>query len=84
MTTTVTDFRKNLFQIVERALNGELVEITYKNQILRLVPSEPVSKLSRLVRRDTLACTPDEFERLLRVQDEEARDLWEEKWRTRL
>jgi antitoxin (DNA-binding transcriptional repressor) of toxin-antitoxin stability system len=40
MTVTATDFRKNLFQLVERALNGELVEIVHKNRRIRLAPTE--------------------------------------------
>jgi prevent-host-death family protein len=84
VTVTPTDFRKNLFQLIERALNGELIEIVHKNRTIRLTPAEPQSRLSRLVPRDTLNCPPDEFERLLRAQDEEMRQQWDEKWRNRL
>ena len=84
MTVTATDFRKNLFQLVERALNGELIEIVHKNRKIRLTPTEPISKLSRLVRRDTLNCTPEEFDRRLRAQDDEILREWEQKWQTRL
>ena len=84
MTVTVTDFRKNLFQLVERAMNGELIEIVHKNRTIRLAPTEPNSKLSRLVKRDTLNCTPDEFDQAVRVQDEEIRRAWEQKWQNRL
>jgi antitoxin (DNA-binding transcriptional repressor) of toxin-antitoxin stability system len=80
VTVTATDFRKNLFQLVERALNGELIEIVHKNRTIRLAPTEPKSKLSRLVQRDTLNCTPDEFDQALRLQDEEIRRAWEQKW----
>lgn len=66
MTVTVTEFRKNLFQLVERALNGELIEVIHKNRAIRLVLTEPQSKLSRLVQRDTLNCTPEEFDQALR------------------
>ncbi len=84
MTITATDFRKNLFQLVERALNGELIEIVHKNRTIRLSPTERTSKLSRLERRDTLNCTPDEFDQLLRAQDDEIRRQWEQKWQNRL
>jgi antitoxin (DNA-binding transcriptional repressor) of toxin-antitoxin stability system len=84
MTVTVTDFRKNLFQLVERALNGELIEIVHKNRIIRLAPNEPKSKISRLVPRDTLRCTPEEFDQATRNQDDEMRRQWEQKWRSRL
>jgi prevent-host-death family protein len=68
MTVTPTDFRKNLFQLLERALNGELIEIVHKNRTIRLVPAERRSKLSRLVRRNTLKGEPEDFDQLLRVQ----------------
>ena len=84
MTVTATDFRKNLFQLVERALNGELIEIVHKNRTIRLTPSERNSKLSRLVQRDTLRCSPDELIQLLRAQDDEMRQQWEQKWQSRL
>jgi prevent-host-death family protein len=84
MTVTPTDFRKNLFQFIERALNGELIEIVHKNRKIRLTPARSQSKLSRLVRRDTLNCPPDDFDRLLRNQDEEMRQQWEQKWQNRL
>ncbi len=84
MTVTVTDFRKNLFQLVERALNGELIEIVHKNRTIRLTPTAPQSKMSRLVERDTLNCSPDEFEKALRAQDDELRQQWEDKWQSRL
>jgi prevent-host-death family protein len=84
VTVTATDFRKNLFDLVERALNGELIEIVHKNRMIRLTPTEPVSKVSRLVRRDTLNCTPEEFDQLLRAQDDETRQQWEQQRQSRL
>jgi antitoxin (DNA-binding transcriptional repressor) of toxin-antitoxin stability system len=84
MTVTTTEFRKNLFQLVERALNGELIEIVHKDRRIRLTPAEPASKLSRLVARDTLNCSPDELDQVLRAQDNEIRQNWEAKWQDRL
>ncbi len=84
MTVTATEFRKNLFQLVERALDGELIEIIHKNRTIRLTPTEPKSKLSRLVRRDTLNCSPDEFDEAVHAQDVEMRRQWEQKWQRRL
>src|SRR3954452_16756274 len=84
MTVTPTDFRKNLFQFLERALNGELIEIVHKDRTIRLAPAERRSKLSRLVRRDTLNCEPDEVDHVLRAQDEEMRQQWDQKWQNRL
>jgi antitoxin (DNA-binding transcriptional repressor) of toxin-antitoxin stability system len=84
MTVTTTDFRRNLFQLIERALNGERIEILYKNRRIRLTPTEPTSKLARLVRRDTLNCDPEELDQQLRTQNDELRSEWEQKWQNRL
>jgi hypothetical protein len=84
MRVTPTDFRKNLFHFLERALNGELIEIVHKNRTVRLTAAEPTSKLSRLVRRDTLACDPDKLDEALKAQDDEMSRQWEEKWQSRL
>jgi antitoxin (DNA-binding transcriptional repressor) of toxin-antitoxin stability system len=84
MTVSPTDFRKNLFQLIERALNGELIEIVHKNRTIRLTAIEPKSKMSRLTRRDTLNCNVREFDRAARSQDEEMRREWEQKWERRL
>ncbi|HEY3826158.1 MAG TPA: hypothetical protein VGL82_16445 [Bryobacteraceae bacterium] len=55
---TATALRKNLFQVLERALRGETVEIDYKGSKLRLVPPSAGSKLSRAIRRHTLLVDP--------------------------
>ena len=54
MKVTSAEFRKNLFQIVERALQGELVEVAHKGQLVRLVPGDRPSKMARLIQRDTI------------------------------
>jgi len=54
MELTATDFRKNLFQILDRALRGEAIEIAYKGSKIRLTPPQGGSKLARAVRRNTL------------------------------
>jgi prevent-host-death family protein len=78
---TATEFRKNLFQLVERALRGELVEVTHKGHLIRLVPGdEPGSKMSRLVRRDTVNGTLEDLDQAQRQLDEEMRASWENKW----
>jgi antitoxin (DNA-binding transcriptional repressor) of toxin-antitoxin stability system len=57
--STATEFRKNLFDLLGRALRGETVEITYKNSTLKLVPSEPASKLARAKRQHALLVDPE-------------------------
>jgi antitoxin (DNA-binding transcriptional repressor) of toxin-antitoxin stability system len=77
---TSTEFRKNLFRIVERALQGEFVEVAHKGRLVRLVPGDQPSKMSRLIQRDTIRGTPEDLEHGQRELDSEMRTLWEEKW----
>lgn len=58
MDLNATEFRKNLFQVLDRALQGEAVEITYKGAKLRLTPPPDQSKLARAVRRHALLVDP--------------------------
>ena len=57
MEITATNFRKDLFHVLDLAVRGESVEITYKGVKLQLV-SASGSKLSRAVRRPTLLVEP--------------------------
>jgi antitoxin (DNA-binding transcriptional repressor) of toxin-antitoxin stability system len=77
---TSTEFRKNLFQIVERALRGEFVEVAHKSRLVRLVPGDKPGKMSRLIQRDTIQGTPEDLDRGQRQLDAEMRTAWEEKW----
>jgi len=81
MTVTVTDFRKNLFQIMDRVLQGEFVEVLHKGSSIRLTSPEPKSKLDRLVKRKTLLCRPDELEKVRRELKKEMRDAMEKDWK---
>jgi antitoxin (DNA-binding transcriptional repressor) of toxin-antitoxin stability system len=81
MTVTVTDFRKNLFQIMDRVANGELVEVVHRGNRIRLSLPVPQSKLSRIIRRDTLLCPPREFEKARRGLQKEMREGLEKDWR---
>jgi antitoxin (DNA-binding transcriptional repressor) of toxin-antitoxin stability system len=55
---TATVMRKNLFQVLDRALQGETVEIVYKGSKLRVVSPAAGSKLARAVRRHALLVDP--------------------------
>jgi antitoxin (DNA-binding transcriptional repressor) of toxin-antitoxin stability system len=77
---TSTEFRKNLFRIVERALQGEFVEVAHKGRLVRLVPGDKPSKMSRLIQRDTIHGTPEDLDRGQRDLDAEMRTSWEGKW----
>jgi antitoxin (DNA-binding transcriptional repressor) of toxin-antitoxin stability system len=49
---TITEFRQNLFKLVERVIAGESVEFVHQGTTIRLVvPEGPISKLDRLTPR---------------------------------
>ena len=77
---TSTEFRKNLFQIVERAIQGEFVEVVHKGRLVRLVPGDKPSKMSRLIQRDTICGTPEDLDYAQKQLDTEMRTSWERKW----
>jgi prevent-host-death family protein len=82
VTVTITEFRKNVFELVERALKGELIEVSHKGKLVRLTP-EPEhrkSKLARLVPRDTVIGSFEELEAAQRDLEKGIRDEWEAKW----
>lgn len=80
MKVSSTEFRKNLFQIVERALKGEFVEVAHKGRLVRLVPADKPVKMSHLISRDTIIGSPEDLERAQAELDGEMRTQWEEKW----
>lgn len=48
MKVPISEFRRNLFQLVDKALSGDVVEITHKGKTIRLVAETPSSKLDKL------------------------------------
>ena len=81
MTVTITDFRKNLFRIMDRVLSGESVEVLHRGNTIRITRPMPQSKLSRIVKRDTLRCPPAELEKTRRRLQKEMRNGMEKDWR---
>jgi prevent-host-death family protein len=62
MAVTASDFRKNLFQLLDKAAHGENVEISYQGVTLKVVAiSRIVPKLSRVRKRNVLAVLPEEI-----------------------
>jgi hypothetical protein len=52
---TITQFRKDLFQMAELAINGEVVQFTYKGVVFQVTPEKKHSKLEKLVGQPVLA-----------------------------
>ena len=67
MRVTVTEFRKDLFKLVERVIAGETVEFVHRGATIRLVvPESRSSRLDRLTPRQiTSPHTTEEAERKL-------------------
>ncbi|MGI9073677.1 MAG: type II toxin-antitoxin system Phd/YefM family antitoxin [Bryobacteraceae bacterium] len=77
MKVTATEFRKNMFQLVEKALAGELVEVSHRGRTVRLVPEKPTSKLSRLQNMNVIVGTPEELDEALSRLSSETQATWE-------
>jgi antitoxin (DNA-binding transcriptional repressor) of toxin-antitoxin stability system len=60
MSATATQLRKELFTTLDRAVQGETVEIIYKGTTI-LLKTAGTSKLARAVRRPTILVDPDEL-----------------------
>lgn len=84
MNITATEFRKDLFRVLESALDGESVDVTYKGRSLRVAPEKTPSKTSRIDRLKAKPLLPAENSpNLLEDMNEMARDLdsaWEKSW----
>jgi prevent-host-death family protein len=78
----ISEFRKNLFQLVDKALNGDVVEITHKGNTIRLVPEAQVSKLDRLtpIHIFNPAFSEEDHQRTSRELFAEIQREWERDW----
>jgi hypothetical protein len=73
---TATNFRKHMFEVLERAVDGETVEITWKGSKLLLTHPQGSSKLTRAVRRKALLVPPESIVE----SDAGLMDEFEKKW----
>ena len=83
-TVTISQFRKDLFRLVESAANGDLVEFTYKGVLIQLIrPDAPaVDKLSRItpLASPVLVGSPAELDKASREMSEGILKEWETSW----
>lgn len=70
MKVTITEFRNNLFKLVEKVIAGESVEFVHQGTTIRLVvPEGQSSRLDRLTPRTvTNPEIPDDAEAKLRAE----------------
>jgi prevent-host-death family protein len=60
MKVTASKLRENIYTILDEALEtGVPVEVVRKGRVLRIVPEQRVSKLSRLKKRNCLNGDPE-------------------------
>ena len=82
MTYTATEFRKNLFSLLERVARGETVEVSYKATVIRLSAEGMTSKLARAKRQHALLVHPDSIvhsdDQLVSDIEREASNDWAE------
>jgi antitoxin (DNA-binding transcriptional repressor) of toxin-antitoxin stability system len=55
MPVNITKFRRDLFQLVDQALEGKPVEFIHKGVVFKVVPATRTPKLSRLTRETVVA-----------------------------
>jgi prevent-host-death family protein len=82
MRVPISEFRKHLFQLVDNALNGDLVEVTHKGKTIRLVPATQESKLDRLTPAEVYnpAFSEEDHQRASRELSAEMQREWEKDW----
>ena len=73
MQIMATNFRKNMFQVFERAKQGEQVLVSHKGEQFRLIPVKPVSKLSRIRPIEVFAAGSSEADEVRMKQE-----MWDE------
>jgi len=80
MRVTITEFRKNLFHLVDRALAGEAIEFSHRGRTVRLAPETPPSRLNRLKPRKIFAGPPDQLEKATAEINRLMKKEWEKDW----
>lgn len=82
MEVPITRFRRELFSLVETALDGKEVWVRHKGRRLRLVPEDqPTDKLSRITPLEIIANQADLEDQSWKISMLEE---WDRKWDRRL
>jgi hypothetical protein len=79
MTASITQFRKELFQLADQALSGEPVAFTYRGVVFKVMPENKKSKLDKLVGQPVLAVGVD-LEQASKELSAEMEAAWLEDW----
>jgi antitoxin (DNA-binding transcriptional repressor) of toxin-antitoxin stability system len=54
MEVSITQFRRNLFELANKAIAGDEVWVTHKGTRFKLAPEKPASRLSRVTQMDLI------------------------------
>jgi hypothetical protein len=76
---TITQFRRELFQLADQALQGEPVEFVYRGVVFKVTPEIKQSKLDKLVGQPVLAPGVD-LEQASKELLAEMEASWMEDW----
>ena len=79
MKATITQFRKELFQLADQALQGEPVQFVYRGVVFKVTPETKKSKLEKLVGQPVLAPGVD-LEQVSKELFTEMEAAWMEDW----
>jgi hypothetical protein len=79
VTATITQFRKELFQLADQALGGEPVAFTHRGVVFQVMPEKKTSKLNKLVGQPVLAANVD-LEQASKELSAEMEAAWLEDW----
>jgi antitoxin (DNA-binding transcriptional repressor) of toxin-antitoxin stability system len=78
MQVSISQFRRDMFALVNRAIHGEQVSVMHKGQRIRLVPESPGSRLDRITPLQIINPEPDGIENTNLL--EEMEQAWERDW----
>jgi antitoxin (DNA-binding transcriptional repressor) of toxin-antitoxin stability system len=81
MEVPITKFRREIFTLVNQALDGEEIWVRHKGRRVRIVAEQAPSKLSRITPMDIIAPGVDLKDKSWK---EEMMREWEQKWSRRL
>jgi prevent-host-death family protein len=79
MEVSITQLRKNLFEIVNQAMEGRHVWVTYKGRRFRIAPEdEPASRLARITPMEIVGREQEVAGKS--TLREEMSEAWERDW----
>lgn len=82
MEVPITQFRRDLFDLVERALRGEAIALTYKGQRVHLVPEpDPATRFDNITPLQVINPNyPGDMQDAKRQIMTEMEKEWEQDW----